>query len=458
MPGTRDVVLSPSWFEEAFGVPEGRYKDMRNDFEAAAGLLICKSTGKMFQAGTLRTPTLASLKAQLDAARQDGHGDYYHAGALNFENATSDSLSLYQDPKNANAVFQVCSLFNCLETTDGHQPEDGITHYCSKATQGAASAIACPAAAFFRNYFVHSTGQGASGRPVDLLEELGNVVQNSKNGYWTMKNGHCLPRVDGSIARLSQRLATNHELEHQAREAVQVGVHWETEVWQMSHQVCQVLCGALPVGYLKAVRSNDWSVFAKVVLQAAYEATLTVASCLAAKRGARVKVFLTAVGAGSLSNRVSWIASALERSLEEFASEPLDVVLVHFAAPQVDFEELEAGRNGSSSISLRPLTPTTPSRLNERLRDYGVEFQPEEDHVAVMRKAFSLYDQNGDGVLDRAEFFTMLHKLDEEFFTPHVVDVLLKEADVDQDGKIYYHEFVRWICQEDEEIVNRVLR
>ena len=25
----------------------------------------------------------------------------------------------------------------------------------------------------------------------------------------------------------------------------------------------KVLCGALPVGYLKAVRSNDWSAFAK---------------------------------------------------------------------------------------------------------------------------------------------------------------------------------------------------
>lgn len=30
--------------------------------------------------------------------------------------------------------------------------------------------------------------------------------------------------------------------------------------------------------------------FAQVVLQAAYEATLTIASCLAAKKGARVKV------------------------------------------------------------------------------------------------------------------------------------------------------------------------
>ena len=90
-----------------------------------------------------------------------------------------------------------------------------------------------------------------------------------------------------------------------------------------------MLCGALPVGYLKAVRANDWATFAKVpavdfdvfkyinsfkilqnslnernsnekigiqrffdgkvVLQAAYEATLTVASCLAAKKGTRVK-------------------------------------------------------------------------------------------------------------------------------------------------------------------------
>ena len=91
-----------------------------------------------------------------------------------------------------------------------------------EATQGAASAIACPAAAFFRRgdgrraallafgserrlgttssiprakgpgpkekeasrshpHFLHFRPE-ASGRPVDLLEELGNVVQNSKNG------------------------------------------------------------------------------------------------------------------------------------------------------------------------------------------------------------------------------------------------------------------------------------
>ncbi|CAK9034946.1 unnamed protein product [Durusdinium trenchii] len=443
MPGTRDVELPKEWFEEVFGVPEGKYREMRDDFEAAAGLLICKSTGKMFQAGTLRTPTLAELRSQLDTARQEGDGGYYNAGVLRFTNLTSDSLSLYQDSRNAGAVFQVCSLFNCLETVDGYHPEDGITHYCSKATQGAVSSIACPAAAFFRNYFVHTTGQGAGGRPVDLLEELANVVQNHKNGYWTMKHGQCLPKVDGSIARLSHSLATNHDLEAEARQAVQVGVHWETEV----------LCGALPVGYLKAVRANEWATFAKVVLQSAYEATLTVASCLAAKKGTRIKVFLTAVGAGSLSNRVAWIAGALEMALENFASEPLDVVLVHFSAPLPDFTRLEEGRK----VLTPPDRPLSSSNgLNQKWQDLEIE-EPEDDLVNVMRAAFSLNDQNGDGVLDRSEFFSMLHKIDEEFFTPHVVDVLLKEADADQDGKIYYHEFVRWICQEDEEIVKRVL-
>lgn len=458
MPGTRDVELPKEWFEEVFGVPEGKYKEMRDDFEAAAGLLICKSTGKMFQAGTLRTPTLSELKTQLDNARQDGDGGYYNAGVLRFTNLTSDTLSLYQDPQNAGAVFQVCSLFNCLETVDGYHPEDGITHYSSKATQGAISSIACPAAAFFRNYFVHTTGQGEGGRPVDLLEELANVVQNNKKGYWTMKHGHCLPWVDGSIARLSHILANDHELEAEARQAVQVGVHWETEVWQCSHQVCQVLCGALPVGYLKAVKANEWATFARVVLQAAYEATLTIASCLAAKKGTRIKVFLTAVGAGSLSNRVAWIAGALETALENFAQEPLDVVLVHYSAPLPDFARLEEGRRALTP-PMRPMSPSVQDiSISQNLRDYGIDEQPEDDLKAVMRAAFSMHDQNGDGVLDRAEFFNMLHKVDSEFFTQHVVDVLLQEADADQDGRIYYHEFVRWICQEDEEIVKRVLQ
>lgn len=111
MPGTRDVELPKEWFEEVFGVPEGKYKEMRDDFEAAAGLLICKSTGKMFQAGTLRTPTLSELKTQLDNARQDGDGGYYNAGVLRFTNLTSDTLSLYQIPKMP-GLFSRCAHYS----------------------------------------------------------------------------------------------------------------------------------------------------------------------------------------------------------------------------------------------------------------------------------------------------------------------------------------------------------
>lgn len=50
---------------------------------------------------------------------------------------------------------------------------------------------------------------------------------------------------------------------------------------------------------------------------------------------------MTALGAGSLSNRVAWIAGALEAALESFAKEPLDVVLVHFSKALPDFARLE---------------------------------------------------------------------------------------------------------------------
>ena len=72
-----------------------------------------------------------------------------------------------------------------------------------------------------RNYFVHTTGQGvgspafdtqshpvpvdwsqAGGRPVDLLEELANVVQNHKNGH-LLENRTCqkLAKLKGKLCR-----------------------------------------------------------------------------------------------------------------------------------------------------------------------------------------------------------------------------------------------------------------
>lgn len=291
MPGTRDAEVPEEWFEEVFGIKEESYAQIRKQFEYGAGLLVCKANGKMFTVGTFRTPSLSQLHEQLEKAKQEAAGSYFIGGELTFENVCSDSISLHQDPGSAGAVFQVSSLFNCLETVNGMQPEEGISHYGPRGCQGSACAVACPAATLFRNYFVNVKGQAAGGRKIDCLAEAAEVVDNQVQGYWIINRGYCLPRVDGSVARLSHKLATDPNLEAKVRDAVQVGVHWETEVLDAPHKVCQVFCSALPISALVSGKSHEWMAFAKVILEAAYDATLTAAACLAARRGERVKVF-----------------------------------------------------------------------------------------------------------------------------------------------------------------------
>merc|ERR1711871_1233350 len=102
-------------------------------------------------------------------------------------------------------------------------------------------------------------------------------------------------------------IANDAEFERNVEEQVQVGIHWSTEVFGGSHNVCQVFCSALPVSIMKRRPVVDWAGFAGALLEAAFDATLTAATLLAAQRGQRVKVYLTALGGGELGNRQSWI-------------------------------------------------------------------------------------------------------------------------------------------------------
>lgn len=127
--------------------------------------------------------------------------------------------------------------------------------------------------------------------------------------------------------------------------------------------------------------------------------------------------------------------------------------------PRFDYQVLETGRKPLVATQTpKSRCPVTPSMgLKKKLDDLEIEM-PDDDLAAEMRFAFAQYDGNGDGVIDRNEFCAMLGGLDSDFFTPHVIQMLLQEADTDNDGRIHYHEFVSWICQEDEEIVQRLLR
>ena len=133
---------------------------------------------------------------------------------------------------------------------------------------------------------------------------------------------------------LSKLFNAQEGLEDAAKAALRIGVHWDTSVVPPhEHRVAQVYASALPVAYDKRTPSAEWEPFARLVLRAAYDATLAAAACKsAAEGGRRVRVYLTALGGGAFGNRVAWIVDALQAALETHREQPLDVVLVHYGS------------------------------------------------------------------------------------------------------------------------------
>jgi hypothetical protein len=352
------------WFDDLFGFSESTgsgYDATRARFEMTSdGYLLCASApassggGKMF-VGAFETPTLAEL---LDRARgSDPDAPASSLGGVQFAHL-ADPVgveSLIRDASNAGAVFQAASQFNCLEMVGPNvTPKAGVTNYFHDNTQGPKCALACPAGTVFRNYFAGpDRARGQGGEQIDCLAGVAAVVRaRAPPVPWKMKNGYALPLAsngkplppDSNLYRgggakgpaspmgaLSAKLASDAALRRECELALRVGVHWETSVKPpAAHRVAQVYASAVPVAYAKCVPSGEWEGFARMVLNAAYEATLAAAAAIARERKTeRVAVFLTALGGGAFGNRVEWIVDAVNDALETFKDAPLDVKLVH---------------------------------------------------------------------------------------------------------------------------------
>ena len=75
---------------------------------------------------------------------------------------------------------------------------------------------------------------------------------------------------------------------------------------------------------------EEWAPFARLVLDAAYEATLHAAVIHAKEtnnNNGRKKVVLTALGGGVFGNDMEWISAAIVRALTLFKNAGLDVVI-----------------------------------------------------------------------------------------------------------------------------------
>ncbi len=324
------------WFEELTGFAEESPEQVRANLSVDGQVLKSHVNGKTLVCGELEIPSLADLRQRVQASG-------YETGTLTVREVVANVQHLHTNEANADALFQVASQFNLLEMTGPEvTPEEGIGIYEWDHTQGPACAIAAGAGTIYRNYFapVHGhTGQSATNQ-IDCLADIGTALGNAENRLWDMRNGYALPSYDG-LVEIGQRLRASSEPELDAlRQLLRMGLQWHTQVTldECTHTVSQAYCSALPVAYSECP-PEDWEEFARLVLEASYEATLCTALMNASKTGNN-RVFLTLLGGGAFGNETDWILDGLQRALDLYLKAALDVVIVSYGAPNLSIQDL----------------------------------------------------------------------------------------------------------------------
>ncbi|KAG2389017.1 hypothetical protein C9374_014417 [Naegleria lovaniensis] len=66
-----------------------------------------------------------------------------------------------------------------------------------------------------------------------------------------------------------------------------------------------------------------------------------------------------------------------------------------------------------------------------------------EQDINIYRNMFEKIDSDKSGTIDRLELFTMMKELTDGRITENDVDQMMKDADMDGDGRIDFEEFVK---------------
>jgi hypothetical protein len=318
------------WFDALTGFREDDVDDVAAQFVVDGATLRSQANGRTMRHGRFEMPTLAHLR---ERTPQQG------SGRCTVREVVADAQALHRAAENAGALFQVASQFNTLEMVSPNvTPEAGIDGYANDRTQGPACAIACGAGTIYRNYLVpigDQVGQTAHRQLdglADLAERLG-IDSGMRNGYALLSS----PELDTAHRVIVDARAVERDV---LLGALRIGLQWGTEVTLLDagHLVTQAYCSAVPVAYSDH-SAEKWEPLARLVLDAAYEATLRAGALNAAETGNNT-VFLTLIGGGVFGNPVQWIIDAITRAVDVMADTDLDVAIVSF---------------GSSNPALRPL-------------------------------------------------------------------------------------------------------
>lgn len=317
------------WFERITGFAERGYAATQARLVLDGDALV-SADGRRWGIGQLELCTLHTLRERRAGTTPDAERSIVRCLA-------GDARALHADPALCGALFQVASQFNLLEMVAPHvTPEDGVTRYAHDRTQGPACAMAAGAATLYRNYLVPVDGERGqtAARQIDALAPLGRVLARRLgvpvSDLWTMRNGYALGSATG-LAAVGRLLRDADETEREAwRGELAVGLHHDVQVTDAAasddQRVSQVFCSAMPVAYSR-IGAALWEPLARLVLEAAYEATV-LAAAMQRRSGGSATVLLTRLGGGAFGNDDDWIDAAIERALELVQAEGLDVRLV----------------------------------------------------------------------------------------------------------------------------------
>lgn len=314
-----------SWFTKLTGIEEESPAQVREQLSMDGDCIVCPG-GKRIAFGRLETPMLCELRRSVADLQTESRPS-------TLREVVGDVRKLHADPADAGALFQVASQFNLLEMTGPSvTPERGVGIYENDPTQGPACAIACGAGTIYRNYFADvdgQTGQSAN-KQIDCSANLGQRLGNTGGRLWKMQNGYLLPSDEG-LAEVTNTIRTASEADREALLGqLRIGLQIDAEVTLdgAGHRVSQAYCSALPVAYGRQP-ADQWTDFAQLILDAAFEATFAAAVINAVRTGNRV-VYLTLLGGGVFGNRNDWIMAAIERAFRKHAQHGLDVRIVSY--------------------------------------------------------------------------------------------------------------------------------
>jgi hypothetical protein len=324
------------WFEHLTGFAETGYAQTQARLSVEAGQLVSHAGARRSGVGRLELASLHSLRARCAALPVAGR-------RTTVRSVVGDARALHADPALAGALFQVASQLNLLEMVSPDvTPEQGVARYAFDRTQGPACAMAAGAATIYRNYLVPVQGQPGqtATRQIDALQPLGEALATelgcSVGALWSMRNGYALCTAAGLAAITAWIRQADERQRDGMRGHLCVGLHHDVEVTDLPpppdrsprQRVSQAFCSALPVAY-SAIAPGAWEAFARLVLEAAYEATLRAAA-LRHAAGAPATVLLTRLGGGAFGNDEAWIDDAMARALGLVTTAGLDVRLVSY--------------------------------------------------------------------------------------------------------------------------------